>query len=155
MLSLFGIGAIDILGIALDYLVSGVLIAAGLYLFGTFRWLGLVTIVAGTLVGAVAYGKTLTAADCIAAGRLAATENQLKTAQRDLGVWKKTAELRAEQLRELSRKRDDANAHLTQWQDRIAKLEESARRCRAATRDDDRRLCALVGNRAPGCRADR
>lgn len=150
MLDLIGLG-FPIFGIALDYIVAAGLIVGGLYVFGYLRWIGLVLIVAGAVLGAVAYGKTLGAANCIAAGRLAETETKLDAANRDLKAEKTTAALRKQQLEELAGKRAEANGQIAQWQERAGKLKEAVRKCRAATRDDDRRLCKIVGNKSPGC----
>jgi hypothetical protein len=151
MLDLIGLG-FPIFGIALDYIVAAALVAGGLYVFAYFRYIGLALIVAGASVGAAAYGKTLGAADCIAAGRLAETEMKLAAAERDLAAAELTAGLRTRQLAELAEKRAQANEQIAQWQAKAGKLKDAARGCRAATGDDDRRLCAIVGHKAPGCK---
>lgn len=150
MLDLIGLG-FPIFGIALDYIVAAALIGGGLYVFAYFRWIGMAIIVAGFVLGAVAYGKTLGAANCIAAGRLAETETKLDAANRDLKAERATAALRKQQLDELAEKRAEANGQIAQWQAKADQLEGAARKCRAATRDDDRRLCKIVGNKSPGC----
>ena len=155
MLQLVGLGGLNLFGLALDYIVAGGLIVGGFYLFGSFRWLGLVVIVAGSIVGAVAYGRSLQAADCIAAGRLAAVEIKLATAERDLAGWKLAAELRAAQLRGLNQQKDKADARIATWEKVAGGLTADLRRCRSATRDDDRRLCEIIGYKAAGCTAAR
>lgn len=150
MLDLIGLG-FPIFGIALDYIVAAGLIAAGFYAFGYLRWVGLALIVAGAVLGAVAYGKTLGAANCVAAGRLAETETKLASAERDLAAHRLTEGLRTQQLADLAEKRAKANEQIAQWQAKADELKDAARKCRAATRDDDRRLCKIVGNKSPGC----
>ncbi len=151
MLGLVGLGAIHFFGIALDYLVAAGFVALGLYLFGSLRWIGMVLIVFGTIVGALAYGRSIEAARCISAGELADTKLQLAAARRDLAVSELTAKIRKTQLEELAKTRTQADDQIANWKQKAGRLAADARRCRAATRDDDRRLCALVAGKASGC----
>lgn len=164
------------LGVTLDYVAAALIVALGLVLaFGLdfasdaawipalgkkiikallkpLRVIGCALIALGLVKGAVAYGKSIGAADCRAAAQAAALERQVNELTRDVNAWKAAAEFKDRELTRLAQQKEASDAQIADWKDKVGTLSKSVARCRRATADDDRRLCQLIGNAAAGCK---
>lgn len=151
------------LGTAATYLIAGAIAAAGVYLYGfasaeraipligPLRNVGLGMIVAAVVLACAAYFKHVGAAACEDAWRSKNLETQIADLKTENAAWQRAADVNAEQLRELARSREGADRELAAYRQQIKALAPDVARARLATPDDRRRLCAIVGNRAPGC----
>lgn len=166
-------------GVTFDYALAGLAVAIGIALaFGLpaaltatgippwlqkllgvllvpLRYIGYALIALGLIKGAVTYGKGIGAADCIAASKVAALQQENASLKRDLDAAKSAAEFRRKEADELAAQNRDLDDKVTAYANYAAGLSTSLGSCRRATGDDDRRLCDIIGNAAPGCKPAR
>lgn len=155
------------LGIGVDYLIAAGMVAAGIYLAAMFnlaatnplswlltplRYVGYALVVAGVAFGYGSFRESVGAAKCESAWKEKNLEQQVATLQRDLAAANLAAGLKAAEADSLAKQKQDSDDQITQWQDYTNSLSSSLSACRRATADDDRRLCAIIGNRAAGCK---
>lgn len=170
MLSLLGFGPAEFFGIAIDYLLAGIMIAGGIYLaaffnlaaanplawlLGPLRYVGYALVAAGVALGAFTFGKSVAASDCIAAGKLAVVQQENASLKRDLDAQRAATKAKEDEAAALAAQQRDADDQVASWQSYAANLSSAAAACRRATADDDARLCKLLGNAPAGCRAAR
>lgn len=156
------------LGIGVDYLIAAAMVAAGIYLAAFFnlaaanplawllrplRYVGYALVVAGVAFGYGTYRESIGAAKCAAAWKEKNLELQIANLSRDLTAAKTAAEFRkAEAERYAAQKRDD-DEKINAYASYTEGLSASLISCRRASADDNRRLCAIVGNAAAGCKS--
>jgi hypothetical protein len=170
VLSFLGFGPAELFGIAIDYLLAAGLMAAGIYIVGFFtvssaspfyrfltplKWVGGAIAALGLIIGSVTFGKSIAASDCIAAGRLAAVQQENASLKRDLKAQRAATKAKEDEAAKLAAQQRDADDQIASWQSYAATLSTAVAACRRATRDDDARLCKLLDNAAAGCRAAR
>jgi len=157
-------------GIALDYDWAVLMIAAGFYLAEFFdlaaanplawllrplRYFGYALIMAGAAYGYGTWREAHAVSDCISAERLSAVQSERNSLQQQVDGWKKTAALNQAAAERASKDKERADGLLAKWKAQVGRLSQARRAARAATADDDRRLCELLQNRAPGCQLRR
>lgn len=156
MLSLFGIGW-NPFGLMLDYVLAIILCGGGLYLAFTYaeikflRFVGILLIALGVFTGAVAYGRTQGAKDCIAASKVARLREELAAKQRDLDAMTAAAKEKSDAAATLAAQKENADEQVADWTNYANKLAKDVAACRRATRDDNKRLCNILGNAPAGC----
>jgi hypothetical protein len=179
MTSILGWFVGEWLGIALDYVLAAGLVVAGAFLaFGLeaavaalslpaalkkigdalvspLRFVGFALIAIGIAKGCVAYGKSVGAADCIAQSRLAALQEENASLKRDLAAKQAAEDERKNEVAALAQQKQESDGKVNDYAASIEKLSASLSACRRATRDDDRRLCDIIGDAAPGCKSAR
>jgi hypothetical protein len=167
------------IGITADYIIAGLAVAIGIalafglpaaaastglppwavkllgFLLVPLRYIGYGLIALGLIKGAVTYGKTLGSADCQAAWQAKNYEQQIVNLKRDLAAQKSAAEFKAQEAKDLAAQKANADEQITAYANYAAGLSTSLSACRRATADDDRRLCDIIGNAAPGCKPAR
>ena len=152
------------LDVGFDYLVAAVLIVAGLYLAivlctspalalfsRAIRFAGLALIGAGLIIGAIAYGEANGARKCEEAWKAKKYEAQIDRLKQERDAKNIAAAAAAQEAQQLASQNDDMQKQLVEFQDAARSLPT----CRRATVDDDRRLCAILGAAAAGCRPSR
>lgn len=156
------------LGIAADYLIALVLIAGGVYLAAFFdlaatnplawlirplRFIGYGLVGVGLMLGSYTYGKQNGAAVVTAEWKAKNYETQIASLQRDLNAAHAAAESKAQEAQELEQQKRQSDDQLADYTKYAAGLSASLSACRGATGDDDKRVCDIIGNAAPGCQA--
>lgn len=167
---MFGFGLGSFLGIASAYLLAAAMTAAGIYvavffdlapanplgwLLRPLRYVGLALAAGGLMLGAYAFGKTAATGDCLAAARLAETQQELAAARRDLAAARAASEASRKAALDFKQRKEDADVQISAGRDHVSKLDAAVARGRRATADDDRRLCAILGDAPAGCGAAR
>lgn len=158
----------ETLGTIGSYVAAVLFVVAGVYL-ATFadvsetsplrpflkplRYVGLGVASFGIVLASAAYFKHVGAAACEQAWRQKNLEAQIADLRQDNNALRAAASARADEARVLAQQKRTADAKLAQWQEYAGTLQSSVAVCRRATRDDDRRLCELIGNAAEGCPA--
>lgn len=166
-------------GITIDYVLAGLAVALGVALaFGLpdaitatgippwaqkllgillvpLRYIGYALIALGLIKGAVTYGKSIGAADCISAAKVAELQQQNASLQRDLDAAKAVVAFKKTEAAELAQQKQDADQKVADYGKSIESLSAAVRDCRNATADDNRRLCDIIGNAAAGCKPAR
>lgn len=150
------------LGIDLSYLISGLLIAGGIYVgfvLGTanilnpigklLRDIGIGMIVVGLLLAWGTYKESIGAADCEARWKAANYQAQIDRAKQETAAHELAAQVAAEHAHELELQNADQQNQLEDYRAQTEKLQTA---CRLPTADDDRRMCQLTGNSAVGCK---
>jgi len=153
-------------GIALDYVWAALMIAAGFYfaeffdlaasnplafLLRPLRYGGYALIIVGAAFGYGTWREAHAVSDCISAEKLAAVASQRDSLAAEVNGWKQTAALNQAAAEGARKDKERTDALLAQWKERLGKLSKEQRAARAATGDDDRRLCGIVEGRAAGC----
>lgn len=154
---------LDWLGIVVAYVIAGALIAGGGYLAlvlganplnpfsKTFRYGGMILIALGLLVGAVNYGKSIGAAGCKAEWAEATHLAEVAKLKQEANAKSIASETSAEQSKELASDNDTQQESISDYRLSVSKLSAALATCRLPSGDDDRRVCELTGNAAPGC----
>jgi len=158
----------NLFGIGIDYIISAVMVVGGLYLGAIFtlpptnpvswilrplRYVGYALVVCGAAYGYGTFRESTGAARCQAAWKQKNYELRLLNMQRDLAAQKAAAAEKAAEAEELAKQKQEADDRIQSYATYAAGLSDSLSSCRRATPDDDRRLCDIIGNGAPGCRA--
>lgn len=148
------------------YVVALALIAIGFYLaFGLapptgtlwsrllkpIRWLGFGMMFAGLLLIGFTFGRSQGAASCEAAWKAKNYEAQIAQLHQEASAKSVAAASAEKSLEELREKADAERSRIADYQSAVDHLSSTLVTCRRASRDDDRRVCELIGNAAPGC----
>lgn len=151
--------ALHWLGVALEYIVAGVLVAGGGYLefvigpapFGIpalgspFRFLGRLALVAGIALGAITYGKSLGLKACAADARVASLQAENARLKLSAALQSVASASALSSMQTLARQKDDLQNQVADMADKARGLDA----CRRATGDDDRRMRAILQGHAP------
>jgi hypothetical protein len=145
----------ETIGIAPDYLIAGGMVGAGILICllyrSSLRYVGYALVVAGLVFGYGSFRDSIGGATLIQ--QIATWKQQVAILQRDLAAAKLAAGLKAAEADALAKQKQDSDDKISQWQDYTNSLSDSLRDCRRASADDDRRLCAIIGNKAAGCKS--
>lgn len=158
------------LGIAVDYVIAGAMIAGGAYLAVLFdlnitnplywilrplRWVGIGLVACGIILGSYTYGKSIGtvggAAACYKEWERKNYEAQIEKLKQEAETKALAAENAEKALNEIMNQADSLQKQVDEYADELKKFPLSVADCRRATADDDRRLCQLTGNTAAGC----
>lgn len=157
-------------GIAADYFLALVLVAAGVYLaFGLgqpanpilsrllkpLRWLGYGLMIAGVALAIFTFGKSTGASECEAAWKEKNYEARIARLEQERDAKKTAAEQTAASLKQLATEKEEADGKVAEYQADVARLSSEVAAGRRATADDDHRMCQILGPAAPGCRNPR
>jgi hypothetical protein len=158
------------LGIGVEYIVSGVMVAAGIYLGAVFnlaatnpfawllrplRYVGYALVIAGVAYGYGTYRESVGGASVMAEWKAKNYEQQIANLKRDLGAAKLAAAFKAQEAKQLSEQKQEADGKIADYERSVQELSSAVAVCRRAAGDDDRRMCDILGNAAPGCRNSR
>jgi hypothetical protein len=142
-------GAVVVGGYLLLFAVDGT------RLFRLRRYAGFVLVAAGVAGAALTFGRATGAADCMAAWRAKDYEARLAALAREVAAQKAAANSATQKLQELAGEHDGMQRQVDDYSEAAKKLAADLIECRRATDDDDRRMCDITGNAAPGCRHSR
>jgi len=141
-------------GLSLDYVVAFGLVALSIYV--TLYWqnrftriVGMMLLLAGGIIGGVAYGKTGAAAHVYAEWAAANKRAEEEAKARDIAIAKLARDMAEQQTQELSKQNFDLQKQVADYADYVAKNTKD--RCRIATPDDVKRLCA-IGSGSKDCK---
>lgn len=113
-----------------------------------FRYVGFLLIAAGIVTASYNYGKSVGAADCEAAWKAKDYDAAIARLKQEADAKALAAETAAKQAQDLAAQNDDQQKQIAQYQMAVS---AAAVGCRISTSDDDRRMCELTGDAAPGC----
>jgi hypothetical protein len=135
-----------------------VLIVAGGYLtfvLGATAWwarplrfLGACLIVLGAANWLIAYGEKQATDRCVSAAQVKGLQDQIQQLTRERDAATVASEKAAEARKKLEEMSNEQQQQLDQWAAFASTLHVGGR---AATADDDRRLCNILGNAPNGC----
>ncbi len=160
----------ETLGTIGSYLLAGAFVAGGVYIAGfaeisdksvfypfvrPIKYVGLGLAAFGIVLASAAYFKHVGAAQCEAAWKQKNLELQIANLRRDLTAARDAAQSKAEEAKVLADQKATADAKVSDYEASVEKMSRSLSACRRSTADDDRRLCDIVGNAAPGCQPSR
>lgn len=152
---------------ARDYIIAAAMIGGGIYLSVFFdlaatnpaawllrplRFVGYALVILGVAFAYGTYRESIGASKCEAAWKQKNLELKIANLQRDLDAAKIAANAKAEEAKALAAQKQDADDKLNSYASYAAGLSASIASCRRATGDDDRRMCDILGNAAPGCK---
>lgn len=148
----------EYIGIGLRDIFAAALILVGGYLtfvLGTnilwgkaLRFLGVCMILLGAANWLIAYGDKEGTQRCQAAANVKGLQDQIQQLTRERDAANLASAQAAEARRKLEEQANEQQAQLGQWETFASTLHVTGR---AATADDDNRLCKLLGNAPAGC----
>lgn len=156
------------LGIAADYLIAAALIAGGVYLAAFFdlaatnplawlirplRFIGYALVGAGIMLSSYTYGKQTGAAVVTAEWKAKNYEMKIASLNRDIAAAKAATEAKDAEAKALEDQKRQSDDQLQDYAKYAAGLSASLSACRSASGDDDKRVCDIIGNAAPGCQS--
>ena len=155
------------LGILLEYIIAGLLVAAGGYLefylganraapfTGILRFVGRTLMVGGLAIGLITYGKSIGAVNCEARWKAANYQAQVDHAKEEASGHQLAAQIAAQHAQELEAQNADQQKQIEDYRSSTDKLSATVAACRLSTANDDRVLCNITGRSAPGCKPAR
>ena len=152
------------LGVWMDYLIAAALIGGGGYLafvLGAnplnplaklFHLIGLCLMVVGLIVAAVAYGKSVGAADVTAEWKAKNYEAQIDRLKQENSAQQLAAATAAEQAQQLASQANVQQSQIDDYKAATDKLSIAIAMCRRASSDDDRRVCLITRSNSDSCK---
>lgn len=149
-------------GVTVSYIIAAAMIGLGVYLAmflganpfaGPLRFVGLCLIAAGMMIAAYNLGKANGAAACEAAWKAKNYEAQIARLRQERDAKDIAAATAAQQAEQLASENNESQRKIADYKETTDNLSGALAACRRASDDDDKRLCAITGQSAAGCKS--